>query len=193
MNLTRLFETQKQLMQRIEENHPAQQGENRFYKRLLALLVEVGECANEWRGFKFWSNNQKPRLEIKCQACDGAGLFDFGDKQELCAYCSGTGIQSKPLLEEYVDGLHFVLELAIVLEVVLNFDDIRVYKSDSIEHQFIKLYREITNLWIEHEFYLELLNTYIGLGEMLGFAWEQIEHAYLEKNAVNHQRQEDGY
>jgi dimeric dUTPase (all-alpha-NTP-PPase superfamily) len=193
MNLTKLLETQKQLMDRIEEKHPVQPGENRFYKRLLALLVEVGECANEWRGFKFWSNNQNPKLKVICHSCDGDGIFDFGDTKEICLYCNGTGIQSRPLLEEYVDGLHFVLELAIVLEVEINFDDIKVYKSDSIEHQFIKLYREVTNMWIEREFLLELLNTYVGLGEMLGFTWEQIEQAYFDKNAVNHQRQEDGY
>lgn len=193
MNIPKLVEMQKELMDRIEEKHPVQQGENRFYKRLLALMVEVGELANEWRGFKFWSNNQKPRLEVKCHACDSNGLFDFGDKQELCLYCHGSGIQSRPLLEEYVDILHFVLELAIVLGVTLNFQEIRLYKSNSIEHQFIKLYREITNIWIEKEFCIEVLNTYIGLGDMLGFNWEQIEAAYFEKNAVNHQRQEDGY
>ncbi|WP_199427089.1 dUTP diphosphatase, partial [Thermaerobacillus caldiproteolyticus] len=26
-----------------------------------------------------------------------------------------------------------------------------------------------------------------------GFTWEQIEEAYMKKNAVNHQRQESGY
>lgn len=193
MELEKLFQTQKVLMDRIEQKHPIQMGENRFLKRLLALLVEAGELANEWRGFKFWSTNQEPRVIEKCRICDGNGLFDYGDKQELCGYCNATGIESWPLLEEYVDGLHFVLELAIVLEVKINFEDIRIYKSNSIEHQFIKLYREITNIWIEREFFLEVLNTYIGLGELLGFTWEEIKQAYFDKNAVNHQRQEDGY
>jgi dimeric dUTPase (all-alpha-NTP-PPase superfamily) len=42
-------------------------------------------------------------------------------------------------------------------------------------------------------YYHELLASFIVLGEMLGFTWEQIEKAYLRKNAVNHQRQESGY
>jgi dimeric dUTPase (all-alpha-NTP-PPase superfamily) len=192
MNLTKLVEIQKGLMDRIEEKHPAKSNENRFYKRLLALLVEVGECANNWRGFKFWSNDQVPRTTEICMLCDGEGYFQNGNEE--CPSCEGKGdVNTNPLLEEFVDVLHFVLELGIILEVLYSFDEIKIYKSNSIEHQFIKLYREITNLWLDHSFYLEVLNTYIGLGEMLGFTWDQIEQAYLDKNAVNHQRQVDGY
>jgi dimeric dUTPase (all-alpha-NTP-PPase superfamily) len=191
MNLSKLVEIQKGLMDRIEEKHPAKSNENRFYKRLLALLVEVGECANNWRGFKFWSNDQVPRTTEICKLCDGAGYLQY---ETECPSCEGKGdVNANPLLEEYVDILHFILELGIVLDVLYSFDDIKIYKSNNIEHQFIKLYREITNLWLEPEFYSEVLNTYIGLGEILGFTWDQIEQAYLEKNAVNHQRQADGY
>jgi dimeric dUTPase (all-alpha-NTP-PPase superfamily) len=56
MNLTKLFETQKILRDRIGYNEP-----DRFDKLILALLVEIGECANEWRGFKFWSKDQEQR------------------------------------------------------------------------------------------------------------------------------------
>lgn len=38
-----------------------------------------------------------------------------------------------------------------------------------------------------------LLSHYLGLGEMLGFKLEEIERAYIEKNQVNHQRQDNGY
>ncbi|WP_338088272.1 dUTP diphosphatase [Lysinibacillus composti] len=31
------------------------------------------------------------------------------------------------------------------------------------------------------------------LGEQLGFTWEQVENAYLEKNKINHERQLSGY
>lgn len=146
MNLAKLLETQKQLMERIEENHQAQSGENRFYKRLLALLVEVGECANEWRGFKFWSNDQTPRNV--CTLCKNKEFVEMSDDFPVtCWECDGEG--KNPLLEEYVDGFHFVLEIVIVLERKLNLNEIRAYKSNSIEQQFIKLYREITNLWLE--------------------------------------------
>jgi dimeric dUTPase (all-alpha-NTP-PPase superfamily) len=60
MNLEKLFELQKVLMERIEQEHPTKIGEDRFNKKILALLVEVGECANAWRGFKYWSKMQTP-------------------------------------------------------------------------------------------------------------------------------------
>lgn len=58
MNLQNLFELQKQLDEHIYEDHPVQDGEDRLAKKILALQVELGELANEWRGFKFWSNNR---------------------------------------------------------------------------------------------------------------------------------------
>ena len=56
MNIKKLFELQKQLDLRIEKEHPRQEGEDRLGKKILALLVEIGELANETRCFKFWSN-----------------------------------------------------------------------------------------------------------------------------------------
>ena len=40
MNLDKLFQAQKELRERINYN-----GEDRFEKLVLALLVEIGECA----------------------------------------------------------------------------------------------------------------------------------------------------
>jgi dimeric dUTPase (all-alpha-NTP-PPase superfamily) len=34
---------------------------------------------------------------------------------------------------------------------------------------------------------------FFGLGEMLGFTWDEIEQAYFAKNKINHVRQETGY
>jgi dimeric dUTPase (all-alpha-NTP-PPase superfamily) len=59
--------------------------------------VELGECANEWRGFKFWSVNQLPHTSAVRTPC-----MMEEDKEYY-----------NPLLEEYVDGLHFVLELGL--------------------------------------------------------------------------------
>lgn len=30
-------------------------------------------------------------------------------------------------------------------------------------------------------------------GEMLGYTWNEVEEAYMQKNAINHQRQDGGY
>ncbi|MEG0450360.1 MAG: dUTP diphosphatase, partial [Lysinibacillus sp.] len=76
MNLQKLFEIQAGLDEHILENHPELRDQNNSDWKLLALQVELGECANEWRGFKKWSNNQKPRTKV----------------EYLCVYCHENGL-----------------------------------------------------------------------------------------------------
>lgn len=204
MNLEKLFAQQQILKDRIGYN-----GEDRFEKLVLALLVELGECANEWRGFKFWSRDREPRTFdfIACDNCKGKGrggkkdIKEYTDSSNIvCADCFGWGdilTDKNPLLEEYVDGLHFVLELG--LEYELSDFKYEVFICDSIQKQFIYLYRSATEVFAQDRLdlsihrYRNLIQLYLGLGEMLGFTWGQIEQGYMDKNAVNHERQNNGY
>ncbi|SFB39626.1 dUTP diphosphatase [Clostridium frigidicarnis] len=54
MNLPKLFQLQKNLNDRIEEEHNLNNN-SLLPKRILALQVELGELANETRCFKYWS------------------------------------------------------------------------------------------------------------------------------------------
>lgn len=186
MNLKKLFETQKILRDRIKY-----EGEDRFEKLILALLVELGECANEWQGFKFWKRNSKPRTRVK---------------KEIGSDLDGWTVHkmTNPLLEEYVDGLHFVMEIGIEIADEIQFDvsdyfsDIKSeingkqQKSKNTVEQFNYIFYLTTTSG--YDFCFEyLFAAYYHLGEMLGFTWEEIEQAYYEKNKINHQRQEDGY
>lgn len=194
-----MFEQQKILRDRIAYNE-----QDRFNKLILALLVELGECANEWRGFKFWSKNQEPRNKnIICHACKGQGYFAFPNQEEEdCSYCEGSGYQEKnPLLEEYVDGLHFVLELGI--EVNCEKIPTLCIVPDNAVDQFNELFYQVSHLnWYKNEYgfncvvegyFEELFGNYMNLGKLLGFTWNEIEQAYFEKNQINHERQNNGY
>jgi dimeric dUTPase (all-alpha-NTP-PPase superfamily) len=174
MDLKKLFETQKVLRDRISYNES-----DRFEKLVLALLVELGECANEWRGFKFWSKDQEPRTKVK-------QIDQYGSKW--------MPIYKNPLLEEYVDGLHFILELGIEKGITYSTYRTKV-KALSITDQFNVLFRKICDFEVHQtsENYSWILDLFIGLGEMLGFTWEEIEQAYFAKNAINHERQDNGY
>lgn len=184
MDLAKLFEMQKVLRDRINYNEP-----DRFNKLVLALLVELGECANEWRGFKFWSRNQEPKVKAQRIKDLSADEYEFET--------------FNPLLEEYVDGKHFLLELGIELgvgaEPIEKYIGNRKKKIGSLEYHFGYLYNRISELMDsgsdeDKRFkLLQIFNAYIGLGYRLGFTWEQIEQAYFEKNKVNHQRQDSGY
>ncbi|WP_209122051.1 dUTP diphosphatase [Alkalihalobacillus sp. BA299] len=100
------------------------------------------------------------------------------------------------ILEEYVDGLHFILSLGIVLK----FEDVQLqekrYDSEiSLVNVFQRVFDLITKLSENQsdESFIELFTTYLLLGEQLGFTHEDIEQAYFEKNEVNHKRQDEGY
>ncbi|PWW26068.1 dimeric dUTPase (all-alpha-NTP-PPase superfamily) [Cytobacillus oceanisediminis] len=163
MNYQQLFKMQKELDRHIETNHQLQDVDL-FERKVLALLVELGELANETRCFKFWS--LKP-----------------SSPQET-------------VLEEFVDGIHFILSLGI--ECGFNQEEeyaITLDKTESVTGQFLSVYNGIgyfrTSRSLEH--YKELFTAYLNLGEMLGFTPLEIEKAYIEKNEVNYKRQAEGY
>lgn len=170
MNLKPLFEMQKVLDARIEKEHPREDGEDRLAKKLLALQVELGECANEWRGFKFWSAKQRPNIH------------------------NGR----KNMLEEFVDVLHFSISIAIefgMSSYKADESDLRYHKN-SVLKTFSMVYQDINEL--QHYdnalgFTGDFLDGVLGLGYKLGFSFEEIESAYIQKNQTNHERQQNGY
>ncbi|MCM3665528.1 dUTP diphosphatase [Mesobacillus subterraneus] len=199
MNLAKLFDAQRELG---KVGLFAYKGEDRFNKLVLALLVELGELANEQRSWKFWSKDREPRILVSggsCLHCAGTGNKFYDDDEEgweWCEYCEDGETYKNPLLEEYVDGLHFVLELGIELD----FSELHLIGNVSmptseITEMFIDIYQTTTLVKNTRNkiHYSILFEEYLVLGEMLGFTWEQIEQAYFEKNKLNHTRQDSGY
>ena len=204
MNLNELFEKQKELDEYIIKEKGLE-GQDLLDKKILALQVELGELANEWRGFKFWSEDNKPRTKEFCEICCGVGVY-IGDDYSVydpCFYCNGTGFGEKnPLLEEYVDCLHFILSIGLEIGVCPEEFDAEPIFCANVTEQFIDLFYEASHLRYEesngrlYEDYLQyniVLERFVGLGEMLGFTWDEIEQAYYAKNKENHERQANGY
>jgi len=201
MELTKLFEMQKVLGEHIEKEHPRVKGEDRFAKKVLALQTEIAECANEWRGFKFWSKDREPRNYYpnpndSCVKCAGQGYHNSHlDMKDwiFCEECDGCGIQFyNPLLEEYVDCLHLILSIGLEIGKEYFYFEPMVKKEEDITSQFIVLFHYVY-LITEDNYCSELFTSFVYLGEMLGFTWEQIEQAYFDKNEINHARQQNGY
>lgn len=162
MDLQNLFYLQSELDVHISSEHNLE-NEDLFDKKVLALLVELGEFANETRCFKFWSKKGPSEKAV--------------------------------MLEEYVDGLHFILSLGLIKEytyinLVLN----RNVITDGTDG-FLTLYNKSLNFKINptEKNYENMFQYFLDLGSFFGFTGEDIENAYLEKNKVNHKRQEQGY
>jgi dimeric dUTPase (all-alpha-NTP-PPase superfamily) len=106
----------------------------------------------------------------------------------------GTGLQvvKRPLLEEYVDGLRFLLSIGLDENVGI-LEEVEISKCADLTFQFLELYNAISNLLYDLSEYPYIFGLYLGLGEMLDFTWEEIEESYFKKNRENHERQNNGY
>lgn len=61
VDIEQLYEMQKALDARIIKEKGLE-GQDLMPNTVLALQVELGELANEWRGFKHWSKRQTPKM-----------------------------------------------------------------------------------------------------------------------------------
>lgn len=101
------------------------------------------------------------------------------------------------ILEEFVDGLHFLLSLGIILpyEVPMQMQVPELLEENLVE-AFLKVYEDLTVLKNNRDDvnnYVTLMEDYLLIGRLLGFTSEEINDAYLSKNQVNHTRQDQGY
>ncbi|WP_163143747.1 dUTP diphosphatase [Bacillus sp. 22-7] len=163
MDFEKLFDMQRRLNQHIERTHKLTK-EDLFNKKVLALIVELGELANETRSFKFWS------------------IKPASPKEKI--------------VEEYVDGIHFILSLGIEC----GFDRETIYSighetEKSISDQLLEVYELICEFRNSRTLcdYRAVFLAYLQLGKMLGFTPADIEKAYIDKNEENYKRQAEGY
>ncbi|MEN9819821.1 MAG: hypothetical protein RL379_599 [Bacillota bacterium] len=161
IQLKPLMNEQAKLDAHIQSQHQVTYASTRD-RRILALLVEVGEMINETKTFKFWS--KKPSAE-------------------------------KPIiLDEYADGLHFLLSLAIEVQSQKMTYEIQPL-TVSLTKATILVFQHVSELskhWhvkhLEHAF-----QAYLDLMPLLGFTSEDVIEAYFKKLGVNYTRQQNAY
>lgn len=154
MEWTKLFAMQKKLDDYIEENNELEK-EDLFNKKILALIVELGELANETRSFKFWSKKKETDLlAITEEYIDGVhfilslGLekgYTFNGKpssvknrtvneQFLLLYELIISFKNNPSLDNYEELFSSYLGLGQLLE--LTAEEIQASYFDKNEVNF---------------------------------------------------------
>lgn len=188
-----------------------------------SALSELGECSNEWAGFKIWKSTRKENRDAPCKKCNGSAILN-----ELeCPYCEEG--RTNPLREEYIDVFHFVVSVAIgfdadietIKKVLAVLEKEDVGKSDSYQ-LFLDLYTSLarangliddnvdsytsyaddriedfedkeTLIKVRQTHALELIEILVRLGYALDFSNDEIEAAYFSKHKINQVRQENNY
>lgn len=161
LDLRPLNHLQAILDDHIMENHRLDRAQT-TQRRILALLVELAESANETRCFKFWSLKPSSPLSV--------------------------------IEEELSDVLHFIVSLNLNLETPLEYLDIQPVEAELTE-LFIQAFR--ASLALDEKLDLpnltHLLNIFFNIVLKIGSNPTNLLEAYLKKNQVNHQRQDQQY
>lgn len=98
------------------------------------------------------------------------------------------------ILEEYVDGVHFILSLGLSFGYRPT-ESIVHELGEGLTDSFLAMFDRISAFRSlpDADRYNDLFFTYMMLGEQLGFTADDIHSAYESKNQTNHERQQQGY
>ena len=106
IDLSSLYAKQTELDARIAENHNVSYATTRE-RRILALLVEIGEFANATRCFKYWSNKPSEAQDIVLdEYVDGLHFFlslgiDIKTSKKTYNHAKHADNLTKQILEVY--------------------------------------------------------------------------------------------
>ncbi|MGG1441384.1 dUTP diphosphatase [Brevibacillus laterosporus] len=215
IDLETLFEKQKQLDDYIikKKGLDTLLKQDLLNNTVLALQVEICELANEWRGFKHWSEDREPRSRVKihCELCgpEDNPKYTREDAGRCLNCCTGVISFKNPLLEEYVDCLHFFLSIA--RQIGLYADDLYSWE-DELEVDTTVLFTDLLHnvgminrleflsnkptdsYKFQRQQFRASIYIFFNLGKQrLGISYEDMVQAYLDKWQINIQRQESGY
>lgn len=99
------------------------------------------------------------------------------------------------IIEEYVDGIHFLLSIGIEL----NYDSVIIHASEEVKEtlteQFLHIFDCVAHFKQSQSMndFIALFEQYLGMAYLLNFKQDEIEMAYIGKNQINHDRQTEGY
>lgn len=187
MNLNSLFSIQADLDKHIVEKHNLEE-QDLLKKKTVALLTELYECVNEARFFKFWSEDQKARTEYVIET-----TYLYADGEEKPVEKFEHKLPGNPLLEEYVDTIHFALSIANDLDYTEHtYQEPTVYDLSDLTIGLTNLITLIPESRYQRHI-STVFNLLIKLGYQLGFEEKDVIQAYMAKNKTNHERQKAGY
>lgn len=176
---------QKELDDVIKERFTHLKNKNNIVWKLNALVVEMGECLQEWRGFKVWSQNQTVKVEeMKEEFADwfhfvvSVGLefgYKFNEDTLRPIHYYNYYMKDAETREEKLDAIN---------EAILDWNTSLFRRLNKYERG---------RYGMSNSDYMVILEMFIAIGCMLGFTWDEIYEAYKVKNKENLRRQNNQY
>lgn len=173
MNFKELFEAQKELDQRIVAEHNLKDADL-LTKKVMSFIVEIGECANEIRFFKFWSNKAASPREIILEEYVDSLHFILSIGNDLSKIFSSN-------IQNHLYNIK--LSYGTLTDDFINI----IYSICAVNSLRNKDNIECINL------YINTFEQLLMIGHKLGFSFKDIEMAYYKKHAENFKRQDEGY
>jgi len=165
MDLNMLLEKQEKLDNEILKNAGIKKYP--FENIQLALLVELGELANEWQGFKYWKQNKNIDRERL--------LDEFADCMHFALSLENHNHQlSKAKLKDFPEGFE------------KTYEESKNCPELDINDAFLNTYVCTLNNHFP-------IGGVLALGGCLDITPDEMQESYLKKYEVNIKRQQEGY
>ncbi len=122
-----------------------------------------------------------------CELANEIRFFKYWSNKQ----CSPKAI----ILEEYVDGIHFITSLCLA-KGCPNFVEINEHYSYANKEELTEIFLELSSSIKNLNTISEIMNwyrNYLILGIKLGFNVSEVLESYINKNKINFQRQENNY
>lgn len=122
-------------------------------------------------------------------------ISEFANASRCFKYWSNKPSESKErLLDEFADGLHFILSLGVDINIknkIFRLLDLKLNCSET----FLKLYQDISKFSLTYleEDYINMMETFLSLIFAFNFEMLDLSKAYLKKLNINYKRQENNY
>lgn len=160
------------------------------FNELYKLQAELDKTIH-----KQHKTNYKETMERRIMAFI-VELGEFANETRCFKYWSLKGPSPKDIiLEEYIDGIHFILSLGIAMKCDINKDYEVDNTKEDLTSVFLDVYK-LTSVFKDNQTldnYYTLFTRFLKLGYLCGFNMIDIHEAYLRKNKINYKRQETNY
>ena len=121
-------------------------------------------------------------------------IGEFANEVQTFKYWKKSkSINEQLMLEEYADGLHFLLSFAIETNVNSVIESLVV--SNDVNIQILEMYQATSELIkkVESKRVEKAIAVYLGIAKLLNISEDQIIKAYMFKNQKNFDRIKSNY